>query len=209
MDKKLTLSSVLEKFRGEHEKEASDAEDAKLDTKDIPVDDNAPEKVAEEAEGKDAEKVAEEATDTDTEKVAEDDDAKTETTDADVLKGIAKEAADNEDSLLKKEAGEFGKLFAQSFIDEVDTHAAIKQASDDAYAATVDTVNDMAFQEKLAEVQDEAYQATCAAIVQNSAYTTTVDSLQKEAGDNLPMDLAGVTQSAYDNTMKALADGSK
>jgi hypothetical protein len=201
MDKKLTLSSVLEKFRGEQEKEASDTEDTKLDTKDTKAEDEATEKVAEEAEGKDSEKVAEE------------EGTKAETTDADVLKGIAKEAADAEDSLLKKEAGEFGKLFARSFLEEVDTHATVKQAADNAYAATVDAVNDMAFQEKLAEVQEDAYKVTCAAIVKNSAYTATVDSLKKEAADefegNLPMNLAAITQSAYDNTVKALADGDK
>src|SRR6056297_2514573 len=98
MSKSLTLSGVLESFRNGLDKEAAEAPtDSQVADVDPPVEET-PEKTAEEA-----------PTDV----------GSSDSADAEVLKGIAKEAMDAEAGAMQKEAGEFGKLFAHSFIQEV------------------------------------------------------------------------------------------
>jgi len=186
MTKQFSLSSILDKFKDAH------------DT----VDKVASEEVVEAAAP--IEKVAEVT------EVAEVESVK-ELSDADVLKGIAKEASDAERSATTKEASEFGKLFAHSFMEELEMEGTIKQASEGAYAATIQALQEADLNEKLASVFDEANYNTKMALIESSSYTSTCEALEKQASDDfmneLPMMLLGATQEAYDHTIQVLQNG--
>jgi hypothetical protein len=182
MNKSLTLSGVLESFRNGLDKEAAEAPE------DNQVTDAAIEPEPEPQEVKTA----------------------SESADAEVLKGIAKEAMEKEAASMQKEASEFGKLFAHSFIQEVEQDSLVKQAHAAAYQNTMDTLEEMVLTEKLAQVGDEARINTLLHLTKTSAYNETVDTLEKIAAEkfagDLPLILAGITQEAYDETVKVLTD---
>jgi hypothetical protein len=188
----LTLSNVLSKFQEGLEKEAEEAAETPVSTEEDTAVQTPPEK--DKAGEQEDKKVP-------VEKAAAD--TKTET-DADVLKGIAKEAAESEETNLKKEAGEFGRLFAQSFMEELEVENMVKQASEDAYAATVGVIQEMDFQEKLASVYDEARQMTSEAVIEKSAYDTTCAAIEKLAAEAVTVQLSSITKEAYDLTVETV-----
>lgn len=185
MNKSLTLNGVLESFRNGLAKEAS--------------------------EEPEVEAVLPDTTEAETKTVAEvTPEASADTVDAEALKGIAKEAMDAEAATMQKEAGEFGKLFAHSFIQEVEQDSMVKQAHDIAYQNTIDTLENIVLTEKLAEVASDARITTLVHLVKTAAYNETIDTLEKAASakvaGDLPLVLAGITQEAYDETVKVLTN---
>jgi len=199
MANQFSLGAVLDKFRG--------TQGADQTTKIASEEGEATEKVAEEeAPKEEKEEKAEKAEDAGGEKVAAEEPK--ELTDADVLKGIAKEAAEVEKTAQEKEASEFGKLFAHSFMEELEMEGTVKQASEAAYNATMETVQDTDLHVKLASVYDEARELTHMTLIEKSAYDETCNVLTKHAEDqaneHLPNMLLGVTKEAYDNTIEAL-----
>lgn len=187
MNKSLTLNGVLESFRNGLAKEASEEPEVE---EALPDTDEQETKIAAEAEV--------------TTEVPAD------TADAEALKGIAKEAMDAEAATMQKEAGEFGKLFAHSFIQEVEQDSMVKQAHDIAYQNTIDALENIVLTEKLAEVAADARITTLVHLVKTAAYNETIDILEKAASaklaGDLPLVLAGITQEAYDETVKVLTD---
>lgn len=183
MTKQFSLGAVLDKFRS--------TQGATNTTK------TATDKEVEKVAG--AEDPAEKAEEP-VEKVAEAE----ELTDAAVLKGIAKEAAEVEKVAQDKEASEFGKLFAHSFMEELEIQGTIKEASESAYNATMETVHEMDMHVKLASIYDEARELTHLSLIEKSAYDVTCDTLTKHAEEQLPTMLLTTTKEAYDNTLEAL-----
>lgn len=190
MNKSLTLNGVLESFRNGLAKEASEEPEVE---EALPDTDEQETKTAAEAE------VTTEAPS-----------GTADTADAEALKGIAKEAMDAEAATMQKEAGEFGKLFAHSFIQEVEQDSMVKQAHDIAYQNTIDALENIVLTEKLAEVATDARITTLVHLAKTAAYNETINTLEKAASakfaGDLPLVLAGITQEAYDETVKVLTN---
>jgi len=194
MEKKLSLSSVLDQFRGAQEKQAGDTESVTNEPAiKEPV---TKEPITKEAAEPVTEPVTKEASDV------------KETVDADVLKGIAKEAAENESLTLQKEATEFGKIFAKSVLEELELNNVIKQASDAAYTATVEVLEQIGMQDKLVAITKEAHDNTLVHLAETQSFNITRQTLQKDAAEKfaseLPAILMSTTQEAYDLTVGAL-----
>lgn len=194
MEKKLSLSSVLDQFRGAQEKQAGDTESV---TNEPAI-----------KEPVTKEPITKEAAEPVTEPVTKEASNVKETVDADVLKGIAKEAAENESLTLQKEATEFGKIFAKSVLEELELNNVIKQASDAAYTATVEVLEQIGMQDKLAAITKEAHDNTLVHLAETQSFNITRQTLQKDAAEKfaseLPAILMSTTQEAYDLTVGAL-----
>jgi len=194
MEKKLSLSSVLDQFRGAQEKQAGDTESV---TNEPAI-----------KEPVTKEPITKEAAEPVTEPVTKEASNVKETVDADVLKGIAKEAAENESLTLQKEATEFGKIFAKSVLEELELNNVIKQASDAAYTATVEVLEQIGMQDKLVAITKEAHDNTLVHLAETQSFNITRQTLQKDAAEKfaseLPAILMSTTQEAYDLTVGAL-----
>lgn len=107
----------------------------------------------------------------------------------DALKSIAKQAQDNEASALEKDASEFGKIFADSFLEEVNTRSEVASIQKQAYDITL---------QKIAEESggtDEMYES-----ITKEAYDITLKKVAEE--DNISEEvLNDIIKEAYDLTM--------
>lgn len=178
----LSLGNILENF-----KKAQEGSEEVTKTAAAAVVDKATEKVTDEGTTKTA-----------TQKENKD------TADVSALKKIAEDAVAKEGKLMEKEAEEFGTLFAHSFMQELEKTAQVEEVYKGAYQATTQAFENAALQEKLAEVQDEAYYNTISDIAGRQTYLITQQHLVEKTAGELPLALAGVTQEAYDNTLEAL-----
>lgn len=131
----------------------------------------------------------------------------------DVLKSIAKQAAEKEEEALEKDASEFGKIFANSFIDEVNTRSEIETIRNQAYDITMQKVAEEAVDPEMTEkIVKEAYDITMQKIAEydNTISEDVYNSIIKEAYDltmnsieetNVLDELSEITKVAYQHTM--------
>lgn len=118
----------------------------------------------------------------------------------DALKSIAKQAQDTEASALEKDASEFGKIFADSFLETLNERAEVSAIQKEAYDITMS---------KIAEVNDVVDEDTYTAIVKE-AYDMTIEAtkvdLQKVAEtEEISEDtLNQIIKEAYDLTMNSV-----
>ena len=131
----------------------------------------------------------------------------------DTLKAIAKHANEKETAALEKDASEFGRIFADSFLDEINTRSEISTIQKQAYDITLQKVAEgNEAPEMMENIVKEAYDITMQKIAEQDSTLPedTYNAIIKEAYD-LTMnsvdestvldELSEITKVAYQHTM--------
>lgn len=117
------------------------------------------------------------------------------------LKEIAKTASEQNEKNMTKEAEEFGKIFAHSFMQELQTSSDLEKAASEAYEAMTEKIAS----EQLTQVYDEAYMQSMAKVAGEFAYKEAEKHLQ--LSDQDINNLLEITKEAYQVTGDALNNG--
>ena len=75
------------------------------------------------------------------------------------LQQLADEAVETFNSSVQKEASEFGRIFADSFLDEVQTVQSVEKCAQDAYVAATEFIENAEAEEYMPKIAEEAYKA--------------------------------------------------
>lgn len=133
----------------------------------------------------------------------------------DALKTIAKQAQEKESSALEKDASEFGKIFADSFLSELEERAEFGTLQKNAYDMTLQKVAEEELPEMFENITKEAYDITMAKVaeVSEDINEDTYNSIIKEAYDitmstldesSTLKDLEEITKVAYEYTLNQI-----
>lgn len=200
---KPTLSDILETFTSALDKQAAEETakpeeaGAKEDTADKPSAEETADKPS--VEDKKRPEAAEDGSESEQEKKASDSGEVPASEAGAVLRDMAKTASVAESENLRKEAQEFGKAFASSFLDEVRCASATEQALANGYAATMDKVAEMEADRYGEEASTTAYTATLMKVAAETAYAQCSNVL-------LNRHLEKVAEEAYASTLPYVAN---
>lgn len=184
----LTLSSVLESFENSLNKQAEEEIPAEpvepeevVETGEVQPDTAEAAEVAAEAQEA-AEKEVNEAIEEKAEEVAEAEAVKDNAVEG--LKAIAKTASENSEIAMHKEAEEFGRIFAHSFMEEMEKKAQDQEEYSNILKQAYEVMDGELMTEKLASVFNEAYELGSFRLMSEQSYEKTAEvlnSLEKNA----------------------------
>lgn len=134
------------------------------------------------------------------------------------LKAIAKTASENHSNAMVKEAQEFGKVFAHSFMNEMNKTAQANEEFEYLTKQAYEVTETALLQGTMEQVFEEAKDATTIKVAEQLSYNATTEALsyldktaeanafanEQREQDVLVEDLKGVVKQAYDLTEQVL-----
>lgn len=136
------------------------------------------EKTAQEAEPESQEKTAEKTTESESQEKTAEETGELSSEAVTSLKEIAKTASEQNEHDMTKEASEFGRIFAHSFMQELQLNSDLEKSASEAYQAMQEKVAE----QQLTQVYDEAYMQSMAKVAGEAAYAEAARQMNLQPG---------------------------
>jgi hypothetical protein len=117
------------------------------------------------------------------------------------LKEIAKQASENENTLLKKEASMFGKIFAKSLVSTLEKKALEEEVFSGAYASTMESIEDAKLSKYAEEVYTDSYINTLSTLAALESYNLALDKCAELNSNVMDGKITAIVKEAYDMTI--------